>query len=66
MLNRNTKLYLKKIACCPETIKESDYRLCSLELTDSEKCHLALLAMEAKRQSSILYALHNLMRYMME
>ncbi len=56
---------MKKMACNPDNLTLDDYSLASVELSDSEKCHVALLAVEARRQSQLLYALHALGAHLM-
>ena len=41
--------------CNPQDIKHEDYTEFSEHFYDSEKCHVCILAMETKRQVSLLY-----------
>ena len=54
-LNRPIKAFVKKFACCPDSIELSDFMYFSTMLLPSEKCHIALLILEAKKQAEILY-----------
>eukprot|EP00954_Amorphochlora_amoebiformis_P013478 1058607-Amorphochlora_amoeboformis.AAC.3 len=63
-LNRQVKQYIKKCACYPQTITRSDYEVFGYDFTDDEKCHVAILALNARRQASLIYALKALSKYM--
>jgi hypothetical protein len=57
--------FVKKIAAKPETLDKRDFdNLTRLALDCSERCHIALLAFEARRQASLLYGLHAIMTHM--
>ena len=62
-LTASLKTYVKKIVCFPETITEADYELTGYNFKPDEKCHIALLSVEARRQASLLYALHCVRAY---
>jgi sestrin len=49
-VNRPIKMYVKKSACFPETVTARDFASFSSLLKDSEKCHISLLAIEARKQ----------------
>ena len=49
-VNRPIKMYVKKSACFPETVTARDFASFSSLLKDSEKCHINLLAIEARKQ----------------
>ena len=57
-ISRSIKKYVKMLVCFPETLTRADFVNYSTELRPEEKCHLALLAVEARRQAGIVYALH--------
>lgn len=63
-LNKSTKSYIKKISCFPETITKNDFRDVGYELTPDEKVHVALLAVNSSKQSTLLYGLHAVMKHM--
>lgn len=60
-MNRPTKHFCKKVACFPEAITADDFSSFSTELMPEEKCHLVLLACEARKQVSLMYGLRALM-----
>eukprot|EP00164_Ancoracysta_twista_P004062 GFYU01005450.1.p1 GENE.GFYU01005450.1~~GFYU01005450.1.p1 ORF type:complete len:569 (+),score=132.65 GFYU01005450.1:160-1866(+) len=62
-LNRNVKQFSKKVACYPESLTANDYINVGYAVLHREKCHITLLSVEARRQASLLYALHSLMRH---
>jgi hypothetical protein len=61
-LTNSLKTFIKKLVCAPETITQADYELTGYSFQPSEKCHIVLLAIEARRQASLLYALHSVMQ----
>lgn len=63
VLNVQLKTYVKKLACFPEMIVRQDYVKFGVSLFDSEKIHVNLLALEARRQAEMLYVLNALMKY---
>lgn len=65
-LTHSLKRYVTKIVSAPETITQADYDLRGYSFKASEKCHIVLLAIEARRQASTLYALHSVMKYMLD
>ena len=65
-LNRSIKAYIKKVICCPETITKKDFSKMGVNLTPKEKCHLTLLAIEARKQAELLYGLRSIMKYQVE
>eukprot|EP01096_Ripella_sp_DP13-Kostka_P008854 TRINITY_DN3331_c1_g2_i2.p1 TRINITY_DN3331_c1_g2~~TRINITY_DN3331_c1_g2_i2.p1 ORF type:complete len:440 (-),score=147.50 TRINITY_DN3331_c1_g2_i2:343-1599(-) len=66
VLSKRIKSLVKKVVCYPDTIGRSDFEYLDLPLTDSEKCHLILIATEASKQAELLYALRAIMRYQSE
>eukprot|EP00029_Vermamoeba_vermiformis_P011999 TRINITY_DN6809_c0_g1_i1.p1 TRINITY_DN6809_c0_g1~~TRINITY_DN6809_c0_g1_i1.p1 ORF type:complete len:587 (-),score=186.20 TRINITY_DN6809_c0_g1_i1:209-1969(-) len=63
-MNKQLKLYIKKMVCVPHTITRHDVVNLGYNLKPSEKCHIALLATEAGRQAELLYGLHAVMKLM--
>ena len=61
-LNRQIKNYIKKVVCFPERIVPSDFRM-GFSFRNDEKCHINLLAAEARKCAVLLYGLHAVMRY---
>lgn len=55
------KSFVRKIACHPSTTTAADFDGCGSFLP-AEKCHIALLAVEGRRQSSLLYGLRALLQ----
>jgi hypothetical protein len=51
------KALIKKMVCEPYTITKNDVLNIGIQLQPTEKCHIALLATEARKQSELLYAL---------
>jgi len=64
-VHKPLKAFIKKIVCVPETITKKDYNTLGYELAATEKCHLALLTVEARKQAELLYGLHAVMKHMM-
>ena len=65
LLDRSLKSFIKTACSFPERIKKQDYDTILTELLDSEKVHVNLMIMEAKNQAILLYALREIMRYML-
>ncbi|OZJ04618.1 hypothetical protein BZG36_02052 [Bifiguratus adelaidae] len=61
-LNPQTKAYIKKVIRRPETVRYADWKRIGLNLRPEEKCHVALLAIEARIQAEIMYSLRNVMQ----
>jgi sestrin len=57
-LNRETKTYIKLMACAPYRLNQAAYDALGNVLEADEKVHVALLAAESARQSALLYGLH--------
>ena len=57
-LNRSIKSYIKKVVCSPQVICQSDFTDVGISLRDEEKVHVNLLAVEAKKQASLVYCLY--------
>lgn len=64
-LNMATKNYIKKVTCYPERITKDDFKNIGVNLTPDEKVHIALLAVESAKQSTLLYGLHAVMVHML-
>ncbi|KJE93692.1 sestrin 1 [Capsaspora owczarzaki ATCC 30864] len=64
LLEREVKLYIKRLACSPAEITQAEYVAASRGLLPSEKIHIAILATEANKQAGLMYALHAVMKYM--
>jgi hypothetical protein len=64
VLPQHVKALIKKAACFPQLIGPSDWEPLLSELEDSEICHVLLLAVESKRQASILYGMRELYKYL--
>lgn len=62
---RPVKAFVKRAACVPESTTREDFSSFSAKLTVSEKVHICLLTAEARKQSSLLYALFAVMDNMM-
>lgn len=57
-LNIELKKYIKKVACFPESITYEDFYNTGYRLLPSEKCHVALITIEARKQVELMYGLH--------
>jgi len=64
ILDRPLKQYIKKVACSPETISFNDFQNIGLELRVDEKCHINIIALEARKQAELLHGLHAIMMCM--
>ncbi|KAF0693706.1 Aste57867_15346 [Aphanomyces stellatus] len=62
-LNRPTKHFVKKVACTPWRVTAKDVEHFSHTLTVSEKCHVTLLAAEARKQAGLMYGLRAVMQH---
>lgn len=60
-LNKRIKQYIKKVACYPEAIQANDFHHVGFNFRNDEKCHINILAAEARKCAELLYALHALM-----
>lgn len=63
-MNKNLKVYVKKLACAPQTVTKYDFKDIGLNLRKEERAHIALLVIEARKQADILYACCALMKFM--
>jgi len=64
ILDRPLKQYIKKVACSPETISFNDFQNIGLALRVDEKCHINIIALEARKQAELLHGLHAVMMCM--
>jgi sestrin len=62
-LNIDTKKWIKKITCYPETTTKQEFKNSGVDLTAAEKVHVALLAVNSSKQCGLLYGLHAIMKY---
>lgn len=63
-LNRPTKIFIKKVACTPWKVRKEDFDHFDRTLTPSEKCHIALIVAEARKQAGLMYGLRAVMQHM--
>lgn len=61
-LKINTKKYIKKIACFPETVTKQDWVNIEIDLTYDEMIHLNLIICEARFEAQLVYMLHAVQR----
>uniref|UniRef100_A0A673GSG8 Sestrin-3-like n=2 Tax=Sinocyclocheilus rhinocerous TaxID=307959 RepID=A0A673GSG8_9TELE len=64
LLERGLKLYIKAVACYPDSSKTPLCPLSWAPVKASEKVHVNLLVMEARLQAELLYALRAITQYM--
>jgi len=57
MLQKPLKVFIKKVVCVPSSVSQSDFDRMGLVLRPKEKVHIALLAMEARKQAAMIYSL---------
>lgn len=57
-LKINTKKYIKKVACFPETVLETDYLNIELDLSHDDMIHLNLIICEARFEAQLVYMLY--------
>lgn len=62
-LNKKFKMFLKKVCCTPEKIIHKDWRNVGFQLREEEKCHVNLIAVEARKQAELIYGLSNVMKW---
>jgi len=55
---------VKKLACHPDVITFKDFNGMNVRLQPDEKSHVALLAIESRKQACLLYGLHAIMKFM--
>jgi sestrin len=49
------QVFIKKVVCSPNELTQMDYIKMSDILDDSERCHICIIAMEAKKQLELIY-----------
>ncbi|XP_043543032.1 sestrin-1 isoform X1 [Chiloscyllium plagiosum] len=64
LLDRNFKVYIKTVVCCPAKTTKRMYDSFWRQFKHSEKIHVNLLLMEARMQAELLYALTAITRYL--
>ncbi|XP_055034327.1 sestrin-3 isoform X2 [Misgurnus anguillicaudatus] len=64
LLERGLKLYIKAVACYPDSSKTPLCPLSWSPVKASDKVHVNLLVMEARLQAELLYALRAITQYM--
>lgn len=52
------------MTCYPESVTKEDFDGFSATLGPDEKCHICLLALEARKQAGLLHGLQAVMKYM--
>eukprot|EP01084_Bolivina_argentea_P265924 450894_1 len=57
------KIFIKKLVCYPQIITINDFNKMGVALKEQEKIHIAILALTAKYQASLLFALRGIMKY---
>lgn len=63
-MNRNMKTFVKKLVYYPDTITLQSVSNMGYNLFPEEKCHIALLSTEARKQSELMYGLRAISQYM--
>ena len=62
LLTRSVKSYIKTMVCYPQLTTFGQWNS-YLQLLDSEKIHVCLLAMEARKQAELLYGLQAILQF---
>jgi sestrin 1/3 len=57
-LRINTKKYIKKTACFPETVSKADFDAVDIDLTFDELIHVNIIICEARFEAQLVYMLH--------
>ncbi len=63
LLKQPLKAFIKNIVCTPERITCNQFDTC-IDLMVSEKVHVVLLAMEARKQSELMYAMSAVLHHL--
>lgn len=58
LLTKNTKTYIKKAACAPQTVNYDDFNRIELDISNEEKIHVVLLIAAGRMEGELLYWLH--------
>lgn len=61
LLTKSVKSFIKTVVCYPQLTTHGQWKT-FIHLHDSEKVHICLLAVEARRQAELLYALQAVMQ----
>eukprot|EP01091_Cochliopodium_minus_P016544 TRINITY_DN6241_c0_g2_i1.p1 TRINITY_DN6241_c0_g2~~TRINITY_DN6241_c0_g2_i1.p1 ORF type:complete len:576 (+),score=135.49 TRINITY_DN6241_c0_g2_i1:183-1730(+) len=56
LLNKEIKLFIKKVVCIPESVTVSDFSNIGYHFRPDEKLHITLLSLESRKQSIMTYA----------
>ena len=64
LLLRNLKKFTKDLSLTPWQTSPQDFVNLGYSLSPEEKCHIALLATEARKQAELMYALHAISRHL--
>jgi sestrin len=64
LLLRNLKKFTKDLSCTPFAVTPQDLLNLGYSLSPEEKCHIALLATEARKQAELMYSLYALSRHL--
>jgi len=62
-LNKRIKTFIKKVCCTPETIGHNDWKSVGFRFREEEKCHINLIAVEARKQAELVYGLSRVMNW---
>lgn len=62
LVSPRVKRYLKKVCCDPHSIRLQDWKTIGISLRPEEKCHVNVLASEAKKQALLCCMLSMLAR----
>ena len=57
VLPRPLKAFVKRVVCAPESLSPDDFHAFSSALTHSERVHVVLICVEARRQAALLWGL---------
>ncbi len=63
-LRASVRSFVRKMATDPESLTADDFAMSGYSFTVSEKCHIALLVAEARRQATLLYGLRTIMQHL--
>ncbi|CAG8477324.1 785_t:CDS:2 [Gigaspora margarita] len=63
LLNNKFKAYIRKLCCTPEDITNDDWLDMGFEFSSEDKCHVNLIAVEARKQAELVYGLWNVMKW---
>ncbi|RIB01199.1 Sestrin [Gigaspora rosea] len=63
LLNNKFKSYIRKLCCTPEDITIDDWSDMGFEFSSEDKCHVNLIAVEARKQAELVYGLWNVMKW---